>query len=69
MDQVADLLHETLEEERAADEKLTEVNSAVLESTGASEETDAEDEEAEAPAPRKAAKTQTAASGRRRSAG
>ena len=73
MDDVAELLHQTLEEERAADEKLTEVNETVLAAANGSGDMDEEGEDSETEevetAPRRAtAKKQAAAPARRRTA-
>jgi ferritin-like metal-binding protein YciE len=61
LDEVADLLNETLEEEKGADEKLTEVSEAVNEEAMAGEEDEGEDED-EADTTSKSARSMTMAS-------
>jgi ferritin-like metal-binding protein YciE len=48
LDEVADLLDETLEEEKAADEKLTDVASGILAEAADAENSSGEEEEDEA---------------------
>ena len=69
LEDVADLLGQTLAEEKAADEKLTEVAESVMSEAAAAESSD-EEEEGETvgagSAPRKAASNRTASDGRSR---
>lgn len=59
MDEAADLLQETLDQEKAADEKLTELAEGGINedaaSAGADEDEDEEEEQAKRPAPKKRA--------------
>ncbi len=70
LDDVADLLEQTLAEEKAADEKLTEVAGNVMSEAAAAESSAEEEEEGETvgagSAPRKAASNRTASDGRSR---
>jgi ferritin-like metal-binding protein YciE len=64
MNDVSDLLEETLDEEKSADEKLTEINEPILAEVGREAEGE-EAEEAPAPAKRSGGRTQAAGSGRK----
>ncbi|MDQ1468610.1 MAG: hypothetical protein QOJ99_90 [Bryobacterales bacterium] len=64
LNDVSDLLEETLDEEKATDDKLTEINEPILAEMG--RDAGQEDaEEAPAPAKKSAGKTQAAGSGRK----
>jgi ferritin-like metal-binding protein YciE len=65
MNDVSDLLEETLDEEKATDDKLTEINEPILAELGGEAAGEEEIEEAPAPAKRSSGRTQAAGSGRK----